>query len=73
MSTRHCDRPHAFLLETEAAELLRISKRTLQRHRQAGTGPAYRRLGGRVVYARIDLFAWADACTQRSTAEPAVV
>ncbi len=68
MSTTHYDRPHDFLLEEEAADLLRLSRRTLQRHRQAGTGPAYRRLGGRVVYARADLIAWVEGCRRLSTA-----
>jgi hypothetical protein len=68
-TTRH-DRPHDFLLEAEAADLLRLSRRTLQRHRQAGTGPGYRRLGGRVVYGRADLIAWAEGCRRLSTATP---
>jgi Helix-turn-helix domain len=64
------DRSQEFLLETEAARLLRLSGRTLQRHRQAGTGPAYRRLDRRVVYARRELLEWADGCRRLSTADP---
>lgn len=66
---------HAFLLEAEAAELLRLSPRTLQRLRQEGGGPRFRRLGarrrGRIVYAADDLIAWADARAVSSTSEPA--
>ena len=40
------------LLRTpDAALLLGLSARTLEKHRCYGTGPAYRKLGGRVVYA----------------------
>jgi hypothetical protein len=60
-----------FLLEDESARLLRLSPRTMQRHRQAGTGPPYRRLGGLVVYARTELLEWADSCRWLSTAAPA--
>jgi hypothetical protein len=34
--------------------------RTLEKHRTYGTGPKYRKIGGRVVYALDDLKAWAD-------------
>lgn len=41
------------LLNTqEAAELLGLSSRTLEKHRTYGTGPVYRKLGGRVVCKR---------------------
>ena len=67
----HSDEQFAvFLLEDESARLLRLSPRTMQRHRQAGTGPPYRRLGHRVVYARNDLLEWADRCRRLSTADP---
>lgn len=38
------------LLTVEAADRLRVSCRTLERWRYEGVGPAYRKLGGRVVY-----------------------
>ena len=34
------------------------------------TGPAYRKIGGRVVYALDDLKAWADRGTKTSTSDP---
>ena len=42
--------PPRFLRTKEAAEFLSLSARTLEKHRTYGTGPAYRKLGGRVVY-----------------------
>ena len=41
--------PPRFLRTKEAAEFLSLSSRTLEKHRTYGTGPAYRKLGGRVV------------------------
>jgi len=45
------------------------SERTLERHRIAGTGPKFVRLGRRIVYRRADLEAWADENTFCSTSE----
>ena len=39
-----------FLTPQEAGGLLRISTRTLANWRSQGSGPCYRKLGGRVVY-----------------------
>ena len=44
--------PPRYLRTPEAARFLSLSGRTLEKHRTYGTGPAYRKLGGRVVYAR---------------------
>jgi predicted DNA-binding transcriptional regulator AlpA len=60
----------ALLTQPEAARILRLSERSLERHRVQGTGPRYASLGRRVVYARSDLLAWVQACTRRSTSEP---
>jgi len=47
------------LSESQAAALLRLSTRTLQRYRRDGAGPQYTRLGPRRIrYARSDLEAW---------------
>jgi hypothetical protein len=59
-----------FLKTPEAARFLGLSGRTLEKHRYFGTGPAYRRLGGRVVYAVEDLRAWADRGLKYSTSDP---
>ncbi|MDB5725442.1 MAG: transcriptional regulator, partial [Novosphingobium sp.] len=45
---------------------------TLEKHRTYGTGPAYRKLGGRVVYSLEDLQAWANRGTKTSTSDPGV-
>ena len=62
--------PSRFLRTPEAARYLGLSGRTLEKHRCFGTGPAYRRLGGRVVYAIDDLRAWADRGLLHSTSDP---
>ncbi|WP_454916235.1 helix-turn-helix transcriptional regulator [Xanthobacter sediminis] len=54
----------------EAARLLGISARTLEKYRCHGNGPTFRKLGGRVVYAIDDLQAWADQSACRSTSDP---
>ncbi len=50
--------PPRFLRTPEAARYLGLSGRTLEKHRTYGTGPTYRKIGGRVVYAVDDLKAW---------------
>jgi excisionase family DNA binding protein len=57
-------------LHTEsAAAYLGLSKSTLEKHRINGNGPAFRKLGRRVLYAIGDLDAWADNCRRQSTSE----
>ena len=58
-----------YLRTAEAARYLSLSPRTLEKHRTYGTGPAYRKIGGRVVYAIADLNAWADVGTRTSTSD----
>ena len=59
--------PPRFLRTPEAARYLGLSGRTLEKHRTYGTGPTYRKIGGRVVYAVDDLKAWADLGAKTST------
>jgi hypothetical protein len=47
--------------EQSLASRLRLSVRTLQRWRWQGKGPTYLKLGGRVVYRRLDVEAWEEA------------
>ena len=61
-----------FLRTPEAARFLSLSGRTLEKHRTYGTGPAYRKLGGRVVYSIDDLQAWADRGAKTSTSDPGI-
>ncbi|QCO02840.1 helix-turn-helix transcriptional regulator [Azospirillum argentinense] len=62
--------PPRFLRTPEAARFLGLSGRTLEKHRVYGTGPRYRKIGGRVVYAIEDLKSWADQGLRTSTSDP---
>ncbi|AZV39023.1 DNA-binding protein [Komagataeibacter sp. NFXK3] len=64
--------PH-YLRTPDAANFLGLSGRTLEKHRTFGTGPLYRKIGGRIVYAVEDLCAWADLNVRLSTAEDSAV
>jgi predicted DNA-binding transcriptional regulator AlpA len=70
MSDPSASFPPRYLRTSEAARFLSLSDRTLEKHRTYGTGPAYRKIGGRVVYALDDLKAWADRGTKTSTSDP---
>jgi len=70
MSVNAAELPPRYLRTPEAAHFLSLSGRTLEKHRTYGTGPAYRKLGGRVVYSIEDLQAWADRGTVTSTSDP---
>ncbi len=61
-----------FIGEGAASEFLGVSRRTLQRWRvepPPGGGPRFFRLGGRVLYRRTDLTAWAETHSALSTSE----
>lgn len=62
--------PPRHLRTSEAGRFLGLSGRTLEKHRTYGTGPTYRKIGGRVVYAVGDLQAWADRGAKTSTSDP---
>lgn len=64
--------PPRYLRTAEAARFLGLSPRTLEKHRIYGTGPAYRKIGARVVYSVADLNAWADRGTRTSTSDRGV-
>ena len=70
MSDPNAGLPPPYLRTPEAARFLSLSGRTLEKHRTYGTGPAYRKLGGRVVYALEDLKAWAERGAKTSTSDP---
>lgn len=46
------------LTEDEVAFHWRLTKRTLQRWRCSGKGPAWMRIGGRILYRREDVLAY---------------
>lgn len=58
-----------FVRPREAAAILRLSVRFLDRCRMHGGGPAYYNFGNRIVYALGDLGVWAAARRYRNTAE----
>lgn len=51
----------------EAAAWLRISPHTLENMRWQGTGPKFRKHGGRVFYHRQELKAWSDKMRRQSS------
>jgi predicted DNA-binding transcriptional regulator AlpA len=62
-----------FFTSPEAAALLRVSRRTLERMRVEGTGPRFLKVGpgkrSRVLYRQSDLLAWLNAQSYASTSE----
>jgi len=62
-----------YLDTREAARYLRLQPSTLERWRSVGGGPTFRKLGGRVVYAQVELDAFAEAGRKRSTSDPGPV
>ena len=59
-----------YLRTPYAAVHLGLTQRTLEKHRCFGTGPVYRKLGGRIVYRLEDLDSWAEQGVRRSTSDP---
>lgn len=59
-----------YLTNDEAAALLRLSPRTLEKQRVIGGGPRFRKFGRRVMYALSDLETWADARSFEATYDP---
>ncbi len=47
-----------YMSETQAAEYLGLSDKTLQRYRGNGKGPPYIKCGGRVLYDVLDCDLW---------------
>ncbi len=72
MAEKAANLPPRYLRTQEAARFLGLSERTLEKHRTYGTGPTYRKLGGRVVYSVEDLQSWADRGLATSTSDPRV-
>lgn len=54
------DADFPFMTIDETAELMRVNRRTLDNHRWRGTGPPYRRHGGRIVYHRDEVLKWSE-------------
>jgi hypothetical protein len=62
---------NALVNEKVAAAFLGLTVRTVQSLRQRGDGPRFIRISARCIrYRRIDLKAYADARTRKSTSDP---
>src|SRR5260370_19792010 len=70
MADKPTNSQQRFLRTTEAARFLGLSGRTLEKHRTHCTGPRYRKLVGRVVYAAPDLQAWSATGSRQSNSHP---
>jgi excisionase family DNA binding protein len=57
------------LTQDEAARRLGMSVRSLERHRVAGTGPRFVKLGRLVRYREADLREWIEAGLRSSTSD----
>jgi predicted DNA-binding transcriptional regulator AlpA len=55
--------PERLLNEIQAADLLRLSSRTLQAWRSQGVGPEYVKAGRAVRYRRSAIIAWTEQNT----------
>ena len=62
-----------YLTSEETAELLKISRRTLERLRLNGEGPPFMKIGSgkrsRVLYKQSDIADWLESRLFRSTSE----
>lgn len=57
--------------EAQAARLLGLAKKTLQKYRLTGEGPRYVRVSARCIrYRLIDLRTWQESKLVSSTSEP---
>ena len=61
----------ALLTTREAAALLRLSERTLERQRTAGTGPKFRKFRKEIRYCRRDILEFIERAGRESTSDPA--
>jgi excisionase family DNA binding protein len=61
--------PDVLMTQREAAKLLQLSGRTLERYRASGTGPRYIALGRAIRYRRHDLADWVERAARQSTSE----
>jgi predicted DNA-binding transcriptional regulator AlpA len=59
----------AVISASQAARILTLSESTLAKLRLSGKGPAYCKLGRRVVYREQDLNTWLDAHRRLSTSD----
>lgn len=63
------DNPSKFMNEKRAAAYLGLSRKTLEKWRNQGKGPPYKKFGRNVMYSLYELDGWAEAQTRHSTSE----
>ena len=72
-SNSHSQKTEIYLTNNEAAELLKISPRTLERLRVTGTGPSFLKAGigkrSRVLYKHSEIIEWLEKNSHQSTSE----
>ncbi len=59
-----------FLTADEAAAFLRLAKHTLENMRWQGTGPKFRKHGGRIFYHKTELKQWSEQGRRHSSSGP---
>ena len=59
----------AYLSTPQAAAILGLSRRTLERYRVTGEGPVFAKIGRRVCYTRMDIDDWVARRRKRSTSD----
>lgn len=60
-------RKSQLLTTAEAGELLRLKEHTLENMRWQGTGPPFRKHGGRVFYHRAEIKHWSNQARRQSS------
>ena len=65
----HFQKATDLLTESEVAELLRVSTRTLQNWRVRGGGPTFLKVGSRVLYSSDGLVSFLQGCHRVSTSD----
>ena len=63
------EKQNPFLNVKEAGDFLRLKKRTLDNMRWMGTGPNFRKHGGRIFYHIDELKEWSLASRAKSTSQ----
>ncbi|NDB67391.1 MAG: DNA-binding protein [Methylocystaceae bacterium] len=61
---------HRYLNTAQAASILQLSSRTLEKFRIKGGGPVFMKFGVRVYYRPEDLFDWVERAVRTSTSDP---
>lgn len=59
-----------FITTIEAARILKLSPRTLEKLRQRGEGPEYFKIGNRVFYTNQTVGVWSVSKVRKSTFDP---